>query len=353
MSVDESLTKAERPRRRHLKAVARFALGLVLLVAVLRWLAPDWDQLGERVELDWRWALLGLAGTCVASVVTAARWRLLAEAMGGTRLPYVAYFYGLVVTRFLGQFTSTLAMDLVGRGLALRSAGSERGLGHAATQVVLERILDLVIPLLLLAWALALRDDRWPWIAAHPELSLVVLAGLFLALAVPLLGPGVALALRLYLGVRLRLSKRRRAQVQRSAETALDGVEDPSASATTLGPTVDRRLAARVALLSLLRFAAVVVQFWGIAGAVGLGIGWLEMTTATPIAQLAGMLGLTPGGLGILEAGWAGGLGWIGQDELAIGIFVLAQRLGVIGFFGLLSALSWPLAQRARTPETP
>lgn len=107
------------------------------------------------------------------------------------------------------------------------------------------------------------------------------------------------------------------------------------------------RLSAKVAMHSLLRFAFVIIQFWGIAGAVGLTIGWVEMTEATPFAQLAGMIGLTPGGLGMLEVGWAGGLGFVGVDAVAISLFVLAQRAGVIAFFGVLTLLSWPLARRA------
>ncbi len=338
--IDESLAAVERPGRRRLKAAARLLFGVALLIVLLRWLAPDWNELAGRVELHLGWALVGLLGTTLASVVTSARWRLLAEAMGGTRLPYIAYFYGLVLTRFLGQFTSTLAMDLVGRGLALRSAGSDRGLGHAALQVVLERLLDLVLPLLLLVWVLAIRHGfLGAWVSSYPAASLLALAGLFLLLAIPLLRPSVRVALRVYLAVRLRLGRRRREEVESSERDEL--------------PEIDHRLASRVALHSLLRFAFVIVQFWGIARAVGLELSWVDMTVATPFAQLAGMVGLTPGGLGMLELGWAGGLGWIGADAVAISLFVLAQRVGVIAFFGLLTASSWPLARRGNDASGP
>lgn len=333
----EQFETSENPTRRRLVALARLLFGVALFVLVLGLLAPDWSELGERVELHVGWLLVGLLGTTLASIVTAARWQLLAELMGGNRLPYVAYFYGLVLTRLVGQFTSTLAMDLVGRGLALRSAGSERSLGHAATQVVLERMLDLVLPLLLLGWALALRyDTLGTWVGDWPGLSLLVCALVFLAVAIPLLRPGVGVALRVYLAVRLRLDRRRRAEVEAEASSPLEAL-----------PEVDMRLSAKVAMHSLLRFAFVILQFWGIAGAVGLTIGWVEMTEATPFAQLAGMIGLTPGGLGMLEVGWAGGLGFVGVDAVAISLFVLAQRAGVIAFFGVLTLLSWPLARRA------
>jgi hypothetical protein len=330
-SVDEQIEASERPERRRLLAVLRFAFGLALFILVLRWLAPNGSELLDRVELHPAWVLVGLLGTTLASIVTAARWQLLAEVMGGTRLPFIAYFYGLVLTRLLGQFTSTMAMDLVGRGVALRSAGSERSIGHAVMQVVLERMLDAVLPVVLFGWAWAVREQLLP----IPSLASLALAYAgFLLLAIPLLRPSVHVALRVYLWVRLRVRGRRREQLEAEAEFET--------------PKVDLQLAAKVAGYSVLRFATVVLQFFGIACAVGLALDYVEMTKATPIPQIAGMLGLTPGGLGILEAGWAGGLGWIGLDAVAIGLFALAQRVGVIAFFAILSALSWPLAKRAR-----
>jgi uncharacterized membrane protein YbhN (UPF0104 family) len=328
-SIDEQIEASENPARRRLKSVLQLLVGLALFAVVLRWLAPDWGELLDRVDLHPGWALVGLLGTTIASFVTAGRWKLLAEVMGGTRLPFVAYFYGLVLTRLLGQFTSTAAMDLVGRGLVLRSAGSERGIGHAAMQVVLERMLDAALPLVLIGWALGVQAGALPM---SPLSSLLLACLVFVALAIPLLRPGVRVTLGLYLWARLRIGRRRRQQIE--AQTDAEPLP------------VDLALSAKVAGLSLLRFASVILQFWGIGRAVGIELSWQQITTATPVAQLAGMIGLTPGGLGVLEAGWAGGLGWVGLDGIAISIFVLAQRLGVIAFFGLLSAISWPLAKR-------
>lgn len=333
-TVDAQIEATEDPRRRWWKGALQLLIGLALFGLVLRWLAPDWGELLARVDLHLGWALVGLLGTMIASFATAARWKLLAEVMGGTRLPFVAYFYGLVLTRLLGQFTSTAAMDLVGRGVALRSAGSQRGIGHAAMQVVLERTLDFALPLALVGWAFAVQYGALPM---PPAASLLLACVLFVALSVPLLRPGVRVTLRLYLWLRLRIDRIRRRQIEAQVEA------DPNP------PPVDLALSARVAGYSLLRFASVILQFWGIARAVGIELSWQQITTATSVAQLAGIIGLTPGGLGVLEAGWAFGLGWIGLDTIAISIFVLAQRVGVIVNFGLLSAISWPLAERQKT----
>ena len=202
----------------------------------------------------------------------------------------------------LGQCTfSTVAIDLVGRGMALQTRpAASAASSHAATQVVLERIFDAVLPVVMLAWALGVRGG---WLPLDPALSLALFCVVFLALAIPLLRPGVRVALAVYLWLKLHIAKVRRRQLEAESEAELGET-----------PRVDAKLATQVALLSLARYATVVLQFYGIAGAVGLTVGWDEMTAATSVAQLAGLLSVTPGGLGILEAGWAGGLGWIGLE---------------------------------------
>ncbi|HVI02230.1 MAG TPA: lysylphosphatidylglycerol synthase transmembrane domain-containing protein [Enhygromyxa sp.] len=313
------------------KDVLKLVVGVVLFVLVLRYLAPNWDALRASVRFDWRYAALGLLGTTIASFVTAARWKLLAEVMGGTKLAFSSYFYALVFTRVVGQVLPTVLVDLIGRGAALQSAGSKRSLGHAAMQLVLERIFDGVLPMLMVLWAVVVSRG---WLPMSPIASLALLCAGFLLLAIPLLRPSVHVALRVYLWLRLRIPWRRSAQIEARAEAEL---------AET--PAVDAKLATKVALLSLARYATVMLQCWGIAGAVGLLIPWDDMTAAASISQLASLVGITPGGLGIVEAGWAGGLAWVGiTDPEQVSLCVLAQRFGFIAFFSILTIASYPFA---------
>jgi uncharacterized membrane protein YbhN (UPF0104 family) len=325
--------------RARLIAAARLALGLGLVALLLWWLLPGPDDrraLLERATLMPVYLPLGLAATLVASVVTSARWQRMAEdAMGGTRLPWLVYFHALVLTRVLGQVSSTLVMDLVGRGVALRSAGSQRGLGHSVTQAVLERIFDLVLPLLMLAWALAV------WRGASPTAALLGFCGVclgFAGLAVVLLAPLTRLALGLLETLRTWFAARARRPAPEPAPPV---------------PPVPRRLALSVGLLSLARYLAVLLQFWAVAAAVGLDLDALRIAVATPVGQLAGMIGVTPGALGIQEAGWLGGLRWVGLDAPGIAVFVLCQRLIVTANFAALALLSWLLLRRRRAARTP
>jgi hypothetical protein len=304
------------PRARA-KAVGLWVLGAGAFIALVSYLVPSWSDLTERVDVAVPYLLVGLVGAALAHVAVAARWKLLSEATGGTPLGFWAYLHSLLVTRFLGQFAPSLAMDLVGRGVALRTVGSKRGIGHAMTLVVLERLFDLVIPAALVLWALAVRH---PALAGHDALLLALTTILFLLIATPGLRPLTRLALFVY-------GKLRRLQ---------DG---------GLPVGVTTSISFQVALLGVARFAAVLVQFAGIGAGVGIVLGWTAWTAATPVAQLTALVGITPGGLGVVEAGWWAGLAWVGVEGPVIGLFLIAQRTALTAFLGVLSLASWPLAR--------
>lgn len=325
--------------RARLGAALRFLLGLALVAAIGWWLLPgpqERQDLLTRLRPDPLFLLLGFLSTLVASLVTSARWQLMSErTMGGTPLPYLAYFHGLVLTRVLGQVSSTLVMDLVGRGVALRSAGSQRGLGHAVTQAVIERIFDIVLPVMMLAWAVLAWQGQVDAAAAAGSFALVCV--LFAALSVVLLAPLTRLALRIYAALR-------RLRARRSADAAaLAAIAEPPAPIP-----LPRGLALHIGLLSLARYLAVLAQFWTVAIGVGVAMTFFQISAATPLGQLAGMAGFTPGALGIQEAGWLGAFTWVGLDAVAIGLFVLSQRLIITAYFSALSLLSWLLLRRHR-----
>jgi hypothetical protein len=308
-----------------LVGIAKFLLGLGLVVGLIAWLGPSWSDVSERLELRPLYLLVGFVGTLLATAVTAARWKILTEVTSGGGVSYASFFHVLALTRFLGQFSSVLVMDLIGRSVALRAAGNQRGLGLLITPLILERVLDLVIPLAMLAWAWAiiagdLEALRWTTFA------LVSLA--LFAVAIPLLAPMTRVALGLYARLR-RLRNRDTAPVS--------GVV-----------TLSKPLAARVAALSMLRYGTVVLQFFGMGAAAGIVLDARSMLSAAPVAMLSGLVGITPGGLGIQEAGWAGALHWLGHDDATIALFVLATRTLIIVNFGVLSLLSLPFSGRRR-----
>jgi uncharacterized membrane protein YbhN (UPF0104 family) len=298
----------------------RLLVGLTVFGIILWYLVPSWSELTSQVEVSVGFLALGLLGTALAHVAVAARWKLLTEATGGNRLSLWAYLHSLLVTRFLGQFVPSLAMDLVGRGVALKSVGSERGVGHATTLVVLERLFDIVLPAALLGWALAVRE-----LGLEGRAVALLVAGTvaFLVLATPGLRP----LARLAIGIYGRLTGK---------------------AAGELPVEVTASISLQVALLSVGRFAAVLVQFAGIGAGVGVMLHWTEWAASTPIAQLSALIGVTPGGLGVVEAGWWAGFAWVGVGRGATALFLLAQRTALIAFLGTLAVASWPLARRRK-----
>lgn len=307
-------------RRKTLWTIAKLALGIGLVGLVVWALGPDLGELRDRAEIRPLGLALGFVGTLLASVVTAARWKLIAETMGGARLPFIAYLYGMVITRLLAYFAPSLAMDLVGRGVALRNAGSDRSLGHSATQIVVERLLDGLLPGFVLVGILAAQALE---LSIAPGILIgATLLAFFLASA-PLLAPMARVALALF--ARLRRKENISTDVELSPKTAWS-----------------------VAALSIARFACIVLQFGAVAWGIGLSIPWVDMALATPVAQLASIVGITPGALGFQEAGWAGAFAWLGYDEVDSSLYILAQRACVLGYFAVLSGLLWPLARRQR-----
>lgn len=317
-----------------LRSALKLGLGLGLVAGLVWWLLPSSDELRSafaRAELRPEWLGVCLLATFAATFVTSARWRLMAESMGEARLPHVAYFHSLALTKVLGQVSSTFVMDIVGRGVALRAAGSQRGLGEAITQAVLERVFDLVLPVMVLAWALLAWGGGWSDSAAAGSFAGVCLV--FAAFAAVALAPLTRLALRVYAFARSLRARIRRVSV-------VDAELTP--------PVVDRRLAVRVGVYSLLRYLASMLQVWSTAAAIGVAFTFFQVAAATPVGQLASMLGFTPGSLGIQEAGWAGGLKWVGADDASIALFVLSSRLIITACFAALALVSWPLLRRAR-----
>lgn len=311
-----------------LKAVAKLLLGAAILVGLLWWLGPDWSEVGERLVFHWGYLVVGFVGTVLATAFTAARWQLLNERMTATRLPYVAYFHYVALTRFVGQFTSMLAMEFVGRGAGLRAAGSKQGLGRLVTPVLLERLLDLVLPVVMLGWVIVVERTA---LSEHAWSSLLVLTMVFAVGVVPLIGPLAKFAIAVY----VRLRRWRGAQLEPEPEPI----------------EITRSTAAWVSAHSLGRYATILLQFFGMGAAAGAITDFGAVLRAFPVQQLSAVIAVTPGGLGIQDIGWAGAFHWLGENDASIALFLLALRVLVPVNFGLLSLLTLPLA--GRRPHTP
>ncbi len=302
-------------------AIGKFLLGAAIFAALVWWLGPDWDEVRARFRFGFGWFVVSLVSTAAATGFTAARWQLLNERMTATRLGYATYFHYIALTRFVGQFTSMLLMDFAGRTYGLKAAGSDQGVGRLLTPMLLERLLDMLLPFALLGWALVVNGTS---LGDHRVASLSAVLVVFALAVIPLVQP----IARLAVGAYVRIKRWRGAPIP-----------DPEVH-------VSMSTAAWVSVHSMGRFATVLLQFIAAGAAAGAVLPWDVVASAFPIEQLTAIIAITPGGLGVQEAGWAGGLRWLDQPEEVITLYLLATRVFVIVNFGLLSLVTLPFGGR-------
>jgi uncharacterized membrane protein YbhN (UPF0104 family) len=308
-----------RPRS-WVRPILQFALGLGLFIGLVVWAVPSWADFRAQLSLSIGWLAVSTLGSLLATFVTAARWKILSEAMGVGEIRYGVYFHYLALTRVLGQVLPSAVVDVLGRGAALKAAGSKSALGNLMAPVVLERMFDLLLPLCMLGWALLVHVGPGVAHLGGPWGSLTLVVVAFGVLGVALLRPLVSLAL-------WALGRLRRLRGKTG--------EYPEP------PPVSTRLGVRIMGLSILRYAGILVQYWGAGAGVGVVLGALTLVSAAPLAQLAGLIGITPGGLGIQEGGWVAGLSQLGEDPAAIAVFMMGTRLMMIVSFGIFTLASW------------
>ena len=178
--------------------------------------------------------------------------------------------------------------------------------------------IDLLLPCFLLGWAIVVHRRE---VGLGPAVvSFGVTVGVLGLLGATALRPLATTALRIQIRLRTRL-----------------GREAPPEPPPL---PLSRGLRHRVVWLSVGRYLLLCVQYFGMGAGVGVTLPVVVVLSAAPVAQLAALVAITPGGLGFQEGGWAGALAWLGQGSTAISIFVIAVRLGMVVNFGILSLAS-------------
>ena len=299
-------------------------LSLALFGFIL-WLggAEVWQHVltGDRGSILVSFLLIG-----AATMLSATRLRSITESVAGGGLASWHHFYYLnITTRAIGLVVPRSLSTVAGKSVALRAMGIP--LKRAVWIVVLDNLFDLgLLGVLVVPSLLFLRNGVSPVgftaltvgliVAATGALWWITITGRMLSL-IKWLGriPWLASALHL----------------------------DPESAADLLP---SRTTALKALGLSVLLNAAIAACFYYVAQAVGLTYSWRLFAAGFPMTQLSLVLAVTPGGLGLFDAGWYGVLllgGVSNQDALT---FVIAQRAYVFLFvliwagFGTLLSLA-------------
>ncbi len=319
-----------------LKTVLRLAMAAAIVGAIIWASGPE--DLAQAAHVGLAPAAQVLAMTGALALASSWRWRLVLLRFdpGGAypllavlRVVLVGLVLGLVVSQDVGSASSRIAYLTRDRRMSLAQAGYS---------VLLDRWLDLLV-LAVLAPVSALFLARV--LGAGAALALLGLAaGVLLALGV--LWPE-SLTWVLARGYSAASSVLRRL-VRRQG-----GALQPMPAALALG----RQQLALAVVLSLARLAAVTLRAWFVALALGTGVSLEEMALLVPIVQVALLVPLTPGGLGVYDAGWYGALlsrGVPGTDALA---FVLLHRVLSTAALLAIAALTeavWHFSRVVRRP---
>ncbi|MCK4546048.1 MAG: flippase-like domain-containing protein [Candidatus Eisenbacteria sp.] len=287
------------------------AVALVALFLVL----GDTSQLGRLSDVSWPWLVLLLLATAGLVLSASVRWRTIAvETMGAGDVPLSRFIHYFLMGRVLGFVLPAEAADMGIRTVALRRS-REMSLAGAAYTVLLDRLFDLVVLVCLVVPALFYLGGRLDERVAL-GIGFAVIAVLP-AVVGRRYGGAIRFLERLYRGL-IRgfrfLPWLRKAEVP-ELETGPErrGLGGKSAVSSYL--------------LSVVKLVMVSLRLYFVAGALGVEVPLWMAFICVPLAQVAALVAVTPGGLGILEAGWYGILVWAGVAPEETVLLVVGWRL--------------------------
>lgn len=286
--------------------VLQWGVGLALVVLFL--VLADTSELGRLVEVSWPWLMGVLLATAGLVLSAAARWRMIAiRVVGGGAVSLRQYVYYFLVGRVLGFVLPAEVTDVGVRTLALKRSES-LSLAGAAYTVLLDRLFDFLV----LVWLVIPGVFHLSGLLSQRAALTIGFAGI--ALVPWVVGRRHGAAVR---GL-TRLFARLLAWV-RLLPWAREAAAPELREETTLGA----RASGAIYLLSVVKLAMVVARFYCVAGALSVAMPAPTAVLCVPLAQLAALVAVTPGGMGILEMGWYGILSWAGLsgDETVLLVF--------------------------------
>jgi hypothetical protein len=230
-------------------------LAVLLTIATLAAAANvSADISGELTPSDAALIGISVAALTAMPIAGALRWLLLLPRAARHQITFAAAFSALLVTRFIGLFTSAVLADMAGRFAAF--ASHDRGRGAIATSLVADRGLDFLFAICLIpASILTFAGAGSGWVA-------VAVAA---AAAVPAVFFGFA-----------------------------------------RGVLRTDRFGVRPWALTVLRNGLLALSCYSVAVVLSVPLSFSELWAITALSQLTIVVAFTPGAWGVLEAGWVG-----------------------------------------------
>lgn len=293
-------------------------LSILLFALILWWAGPEpWQQV---VSGDWQAIFWAFFLQAAATIISAGRLKWMTESISTqTSHPYKQYYVINIFARALGIILPRSLSGIGGKAAGLKSLGLSIPL--AIWIVLLDNIFDVFLLLTLLLPA-GLYLSGFLGLTGLLLLSggmIILLAGLIVLALVSGYSNKIVTALQRVPGINSKLKV-----LEKRFDVHL--FPSPKKAILILGST-------------LLLNGCLILSYFYIGQAIGLGIGWVVFFLSFPFVQLSLIIAIAPGGLGIFDLGWLGLLQLSGLGEVEALSFVIAQRAYVTVFVLILSGV--------------
>lgn len=317
-----------RPSKKLWKHLCLFGLGLVLFgLFVYLGRAEGLRQMGRLRP----WPLMGaLLATVAITASIAFRWGTIANALGAeAKVAWLDYYHFFIVGRVVGFVLPKDLSDFAIRAGALNHS-NDLSLTQSGGSVILDRMFDVVVAGMFLVACL----PYWlGWVGEKTSVCFMLgmataVGGLSFFCHKPFL---MAVG---WLMDALRQLAHRVPWTRKVSSGRLEHGE------------FDRRVLLQAFILSLFKFGCTAGRLILFSMCLGLAISPTLIVLGTPVGQVAYLFALTPGGLGIFEAGWLAILtvGGVPGDKALT--FVVGQRILTVVLVVFLAAVSQALYMR-------
>lgn len=290
----------------------------ISLIGITVYLVGDIRQLANLADLRWFFITLVAVSTFFFTAVHGMRWLEIIKGVSPElqtgRRDFFRLYRWLINSYALGLFLPTDIALMGLRTLYMHRSGTQEA-SVALFSVILDRIFDLLIFIVFmvptLLFIIGVTSDR------TIVLVLLGMLGLMMALLLYNTKKSVTFIFIIYNYVltvvsRIQFLKR---------YSKLCQIDD--AFIHNLG----RYLLLKILMLTIIRFALLTIRFWFIGVAIGIHMTFFQGVFLVPFVQIASLINITPGGLGVIEMSSYSALALIDVPYSKILLFLLVQRV--------------------------
>jgi len=311
------------------KSILLFVTGIALFISVIVFSDVGIDEIIRKSTSISILPLLGIIVlTAIVFLITAEKWKSIIYDQTGARdfgRGFFFYYSALGITS--GFFVSQNLSSLGVRSLSLK-INKNIPLSAGAYSVLLDQLMDLFILFLFIIPSTMFLTGKFEMKELAMAMALLSMIS-FAAFSVkPLFIYNIILfSYEKLIEIACTMTSRK----NRPSFLTMD----------TESKTISASTGKKLYYLSLLKFLVLVTRSYFVALAFNIDISLLLLLICAPTIFIAGLIGFTPGSLGILEWGWFGILVFSGVSNQDAASFIIFQRFAFLLSSILILSLSY------------